>query len=554
MWQAAITQLTNARFHRTNLDLTGKFILAIAIGVIVLSILSALMQLYQQDSALDELLGASTKIVEVIYEDQITTSKETQHGKTEKLAKLLSQIAMVTIANLELDALMQYASIAVEDPDISFITFYNARKSVLGNAGSRDKVTDDHIISVDIITDEVMLGSVSIGYNDTRLQTDVQKSKEAGAQRYTDMVNAKNETMQKALISQGMITIVYAFAIGILSFFLFKTMVITRMAFIEERFRDIAEGEGDLRNRVTQDGNDSIDRLAKYFNLFLEKIHATIKEVADSVVQLSNSTENMSIISSETSDDVLKQQSGIDQLAGAITEMTATVQEIAKNTSSAAQAAHEGNNLAEQGRIVVDETISNIENLSQKVSYASETIQKLVHDAENIGLILDVIKDISEQTNLLALNAAIEAARAGEQGRGFAVVADEVRTLAQRTRQSTDEIQVMIANLQTASKLVQETIAEGCELADSSVSEAAKAGDALSFITKAVITISDMNHQIASATEEQAAVANNVDQNINLISQVATKTAGGAQKTAEACGQLTYLAEDLQRLLNQYKT
>lgn len=542
------------RFHRLNIDLAGKFIISIAVGVTVLFSLSAVVQLSQQKNNLNNLLEASTKIVGAIFDNQIKGSRDAQHVKTEKMAKLLSAIAPVAIAELELSALIQYATVVVEDPDISFVTFYSVNNEVLVSAGETAGVLKENIVSQDIVSDDLKLGHVLVGYNDTRLKADMEKAKRTGEQRLSDMGRAKDTAMDVAIFSLVAIMIVNAVAVGLMSYFLFKILVIRRMSFIEERFRDIAEGEGDLRKRVTQNGNDSIDRLAKYFNLFLEKIHATIKEVVGSVVQLTNSAEHMSIISSDTSGDILKQQSSIDQLASAITEMTATVQEIAKNTSSAAQAAQEGNNLAEHGQGVVDGTISNIKNLAQEVNYASETIQKLAQDAENIGLILDVIKDISEQTNLLALNAAIEAARAGEQGRGFAVVADEVRTLAQRTRQSTDEIEVMITNLQSASKLVQETIAKGCELADSSVNEAAKAGDALASITKAVTIISDMNHQIASASEEQSAVASNVDQNINLISQVATKTAEGAQKTAEASGQLTYLAEDLQRLVHQYKT
>lgn len=541
------------RLSRLNIDLSGKFIIAIAIGITILFTLSAVVQLSQQKSTLGELLGASTAIVEDIFEHQISDSRKAQLVRTEKMTKLLAAIAPSAIAEFELSALMQYAIVATEDPDIGFVAFYNTDNNVLGSAGSKEGLPEENIVSLDIASDGLKLGYVSVGFNDARLKAGVAKARETGEQRLSDMGKAKDDALSMAMISLAAIMVVNAIAVGLLSYFLFQMLVIRRMAFIEERFRDIAEGEGDLRKRVTAEGNDSIDRLAKYFNLFLEKIHATIKEVMGSVVQLSTSAEHMSIISTDTSGDILKQQSEVEQLASAITEMTATVQEIAKSTAAAAQAAQEGKGLSEQGSLVVNNTMAGMKKLAQEVNHASETIQQLAQNTEDIGLILDVIKGISDQTNLLALNAAIEAARAGEQGRGFAVVADEVRTLAQRTRQSTDEIQVMIENLQTASKVAQETIERGCVLAESSVNEAAKAGEALSSINKAVTVISDMNHQIASASEEQATVAGSVDQNINMISQVATQTADGAKKTAEASGQLTYLAEDLQRLVHQYK-
>jgi methyl-accepting chemotaxis protein len=316
---------------------------------------------------------------------------------------------------------------------------------------------------------------------------------------------------------------------------------------------DIAEGEGDLTRRLDASGRDEISQLAGAFNVFVEKIQAMVGHVAQSTNQLASTAEQMSIVTEETREGMHRQRAETDQVATAMNQMTATVQEVARNASSAAASAHHADEQATQGKQVMGQSMKANDLLAKEVERAAEVIERLEGESESIGKVLEVIQEIAEQTNLLALNAAIEAARAGEQGRGFAVVADEVRTLANRTQHSTQEIQQIIERLQTGATEAAQVMVEGKSRAQESVELVDKAGEALDVIVGAVDTISTMNTQIASAAEEQTAVAEEINRNIVNITQVAEGTSNGAQQTSAASEQLARLASELQTLVGRFR-
>ncbi len=316
---------------------------------------------------------------------------------------------------------------------------------------------------------------------------------------------------------------------------------------------DIAEGEGDLTSRLNVRGQDEVADLASSFNGFVKKIQSTISEVAGSTTQLATAAEEMSMITTETRDGAGRQQSETDLVATAMSEMTATVQEVAKNADTAANAAQQADKQAGEGQAIVTETINSIDALAGEVEKASNVINLVKKDSENIGSVLAVIQGIAEQTNLLALNAAIEAARAGEQGRGFAVVADEVRTLASRTQQSTQEIQAMIESLQSGTQNAVTVMESSRNKANSTVKQASVAGSALQSITQSVGDITHMNNQIAEAARQQGEVAEEINQNIVNISDVATETANGADQLSIASSELANLSNNLQILVGRFK-
>ncbi|WP_017937244.1 methyl-accepting chemotaxis protein [Zestomonas thermotolerans] len=316
---------------------------------------------------------------------------------------------------------------------------------------------------------------------------------------------------------------------------------------------DIAKGDGDLTVRLQVQRSDELGQIAQGFNAFLTKLQAMIAAVVNSVQQVSDSSVRTADIAIRTNQGVQKQLAEIELVATAIHEMTATAQDVARNASHAAEAASHADRAANQGKQVVQETSAAIRELAGEIDHAVGVVQELARDSENINAILVAIRGIAEQTNLLALNAAIEAARAGEQGRGFAVVADEVRSLAQKTQQATEEIQSMILQLQNGTREVVRVMEQSQAKTGASVEHASQAAGALEAITEAVSVINDMNNQIASAAEEQSAVAEDINRNVTNIGQVANEVAGGADESSQASAEMTRLAEQQRRLVNQFR-
>jgi methyl-accepting chemotaxis protein len=311
--------------------------------------------------------------------------------------------------------------------------------------------------------------------------------------------------------------------------------------------------ENDLSLRMQVNTRDEIGEAAAAFNGMLEKFQNIVGQVNGSATQMSAAAEELSVITRETANGVQEQTSQTDQVATAINEMSATVQEVARNAGDAAVAANETTQQANIGRQVVNDAIDSIDRLASEIEQAGSVINKLEEDGVKIGAVLDVIRGIAEQTNLLALNAAIEAARAGEQGRGFAVVADEVRTLASRTQESTQEIQQMIESLQAGTTAAVTAMDSSRSQAQSGVEKISSAGDALTTIVGGITHINDMNAQIASAAEEQSSVAEEINQNVVNISQVAETSAANADQTQNASEELSRLSVDLQALVSQFK-
>ncbi len=316
----------------------------------------------------------------------------------------------------------------------------------------------------------------------------------------------------------------------------------------------IAHGDGSLDVRLVATGSSEIIRLTQAFNLFVDKIRDLIVRVNHSAIDLSHVVEQFSYLAEHTNFGVRRQQQEVNLVATAITEMAATVHEVSRNTIHTAQAATAADEKLANTQQIVTEAMEVINRLAADVGEAATMVARVDEDSQRIGSVLDVIRGIAEQTNLLALNAAIEAARAGEQGRGFAVVADEVRSLAQRTQHSTQEIQEMIQRLQGGVATTVAKMKASEAMAQESVSHTEEANSALIAITAAVDTISQMSNQIATASEEQNSVTDELNRNILTINEIAEQTATDAANSSETSNQLANQVEILMNLLSEFRT
>ncbi len=348
------------------------------------------------------------------------------------------------------------------------------------------------------------------------------------------------------------------FIIAVISIIISSGMAVFIIRGLLKKIRaavNVAEviSSGDLTQEVVVDGTDEMGRLLGALSTMRTNLYNMIIQMNDSSSQLAAASEELATVSEETSQNINSQQSEVEQAATAINEMTATIQEVARNAASTSETAFTTNQLTVEGQNIVKQTVSSISQLANDIENASGVIHQLESHSENIGGVLDVIKNIAEQTNLLALNAAIEAARAGEQGRGFAVVADEVRTLASRTQESTQEIESMIDKLQSGSREAVQVMESSRKQASESVEHANSAGSALQSITESVSLISDMNTQIATAAEEQSSVAEEINRNIVSVNNFGTQNSAAAHESTATSEELARLATGLQELIAQFK-
>ncbi|WP_429015572.1 methyl-accepting chemotaxis protein [Aeromonas hydrophila] len=318
-------------------------------------------------------------------------------------------------------------------------------------------------------------------------------------------------------------------------------------------FRELGSGDGDLTQRLKVEGRDELAQVATGFNNFVAKIHGSIEQVASNSRQLAATANEVATKAQLTQHNCTAQRDRTVQVATAIHEMGATVSEIAGNASLAADVAKQANEQADAGALVVAQARHGIVGLSGEIEQVAGVIESLASQTDSIGSILDTIRSISEQTNLLALNAAIEAARAGEQGRGFAVVADEVRNLASRSAASTAEIQGMINRLQEQSARAVSAMAQGRNQSLEVVTQADEANGALGQITAHITQISDMNIQVATATEEQSSVVGEINRNVEDINQLTMETADIAHQLTESSRSLQHLSGELDKLVGNFR-
>jgi methyl-accepting chemotaxis protein len=367
----------------------------------------------------------------------------------------------------------------------------------------------------------------------------------------TDIRDASDSGQSTVLIGgvMALLTIILLFATAIPIVSGIKGSIVQ----VVNSLKDIAQEDGDLTVRISSKNQDEIGDLVHWFNQFMEKLQGVVTDIVNASLPLSQLAQNLNQLTDDTNKTIDVQQRSATQAKTAVDEMSSSVRAVAESAAEAASAAGDASTAAEDGQSVVNHTVLSIQELAANVEETAKVIGQLEDDSNQVAVVLDVIKGIADQTNLLALNAAIEAARAGEQGRGFAVVADEVRTLAKRTQQSTEQIQTTIEQLQNAAHSAVSVMAKGTEQATSSVETANKAGASLTVITETINRITSMNDQIARSTGEQQNVAKTISNNVDEIHHRTEETATSSKNIASVSSELAQLAQHLEGITKQFK-
>jgi methyl-accepting chemotaxis protein len=452
--------------------------------------------------------------------------RETIDSKGNAVVDFISRFSGDYFAIFDFTDFDNFVKAISTDPDVEFFVIYNAEGEPLTSTMRPPEDLSDLLVYERDITDEfgTVMGILKIGYNKRTLISSVRRN--------------------AWIIGVSLMVGIIILSLGIT--FLTRIVIIKRVDRTVEMLKDIASNEGDLTRRLAEDSDDELGKLATWFNTFVDNIQKIISAVQGSVEQISSSSHQLAVTADKLSTGSKDQEFQTEQVASAMTEMSHTIEDVAKNANDAFGASREALGIAGKGREVVDNTAQGMLRIAQTVKDASETIGELGKSSTEIGNIIQVIDEISDQTNLLALNAAIEAARAGEAGRGFAVVADEVRKLAERTGKATKEIADMIEKIQNETKKSVSSMDAGSTEVETGMTLSGEAKTSLDQIVDSSHKSEDMVQRISAASEEQSVAAEQVSRNMESILVI-------ARKSTESTFQIKSTSEELETLSNELK-
>jgi len=543
-------------FLRTrNLTLAQKVIPVVFVGTILSLSIGGWLLLWEFEVTTEGQKAQSQKLLQA---EQVI-AKESQlsalNSKADTLGLFMSASAPDLLMSMDFTTLLQYQQYAQKDPDILYAGYLNEEGEISLEYKQPPKEEKANIIEkrYKIIADDEFLGTVVLGLSKNQVNEGIVESNK----RISAAVAEVSETAKSAY--RTFLFIISACTLGVLALITviiivsFQRIISSRIQSTKAMIDDLSEGNGDLTRRLPQPNKDEISQLCGSVNKFISNLQDMVSNIIKDVRQLTDESSTLQTYGSELCNHANTQRAETSTTASAVHELAASTVEVTKNTETADEKAKEADKEAIEGTSVVNIAIRSIEELSTEVTNTAEAIDMLKTESENIGGVLDVIREIADQTNLLALNAAIEAARAGEQGRGFAVVADEVRTLASRTQSATQEIQEMIERLQMGSNKAVTAIGESTEKTKTTVEQTQLVGASLNNIAELVNTISEMNSHVAHAVDQQTNVINGINQSVTTIDTASEDTVQSAKHTGGLSDRLSSLAKHLDGLVGQFK-
>ncbi len=534
--------------------LTGKFVsFILAVTLVTLLIGSSLMY-YKIQAGIETQIGIAEESLRAGQHSSEESLLNALNSKADIIGRFMAKTGIDFYLSQDLTMLETFQQEAVSDQDVAYALYLDTDGSPLLGGTIPDKKDDITEKRYSVTYESDALGHVALGIS----KKSVQQGIIASNARIDTAITKVKDTGQKQTGDFFTIMALNTFAIVVaitgIIFFLFKMLVIKPLDESTLLMQELSKGKGDLTVTLPVTQQDEIGILRGSANTFLEQLRKMIHTIKKEVDTLFNASGSLQGFSTQLRNNSEEQSQMIHSVVSAVTEMTSSIQNVASNAVEAAKAANDGKEEAYSGRQVLKELVDSIHMLASQVEMISFAVSELGNDSERVGVVLNVISDISNQTNLLALNAAIEAARAGENGRGFAVVADEVRKLASSSQDSAEEIRRVILGIQERTKNAVEVMNQSQGAADNSKNKALAADQALERIIETVEKVTIMGEQIATAVEEQSMVTEDINTNMENLSRLAENTVEGAEQTSTSSNDLTQLAERLHDQIGQFKT
>lgn len=535
-----------------NLGLAYKFMIPLLLIMVTAQAIGTLV-IYGRSSA--KLQEQQVDTMQRLQAEQVVAQNERMNSlqaRADLIGGFLSKSAVGPILFDDQEALGNQQQNAKSN-GIAYVLFLGPDSTPLVKSDRQPDRSAAIEKTYDVVSKDKIIGQVAVGISKQDYEA-FERSNQTEIDKLAGEIEHKRQEVASDLLyvnlSAAAIMLVLVSAVLML---LFRKLVLKPLRDGSTLMRELASGEGDLTVQLPVPNRDEISALLSGINQFTGKLRTMVQDMVESSQTLSSSAGELTVMMQESESRIEHQQQETSAVAAAITQMASTVHEVARNTANAAEAAQKANESAHTGHATTERAVKDINMLVTRIEQTAAVINRLNEDAAQVGSVLEVIRGIAEQTNLLALNAAIEAARAGEQGRGFAVVADEVRTLAGRTQQSTEEIRDIIEKLQSGSVSAVEAMNTAQESGQQGAQQVHSVAVALNEIRNLVQQINDMNTQIASATEEQSAVAEEISNNIARLNQIGQESAASSAESAQSSVNLAGVAQHLHQVAGMFR-